>query len=164
MERTPQADKELPAVAGPRLFVSIHPSHSLICLSSSLPTSSRACAHTRTHTHKPKPPDRKYRLGSQRGFLIQTSPLEQPEVAAPTPLPLLLSFPLSLSLSLSCFFFSASLSFIHLPPHVLATRAHTDTPRLHTRATHPPPKRFRPAYQRFLRYFADLEDVCVCVE
>lgn len=36
------------------------------------------------HTHELKPPDRKYRLGSQRGFLIQTSPVEQPEVAAPT--------------------------------------------------------------------------------
>lgn len=37
------------------------------------------------HTHELKPPDRKYRLGSQRGILIQTSLVEQPEVAAPTP-------------------------------------------------------------------------------
>lgn len=51
-----------------------------------LPPSSHA------HTHKLKPPDRKYRLGSQRGILIQTSPVEQPEVAAPTSL--FLSLPL----------------------------------------------------------------------
>lgn len=89
---------------------SVHPSLPFICLSSSLPTSSHV------HTHELKPPDRKYRLGSQRGFLIQTSPVEQPEVASPTPLPLFLFNFCSLS---------ASVGFNHLPPHVLATRAHT---------------------------------------
>lgn len=75
------------------------------------------------HTHELKPPDRKYRLGSQRGFLIQTSPVEQPEVAAPTPL----SFILALSLSLS-----GSVGFNQLPPHVLATRAYIKTHTAHT--------------------------------
>lgn len=74
------------------------------------------------HTHELKPPDRKYRLGSQRGFLIQTSPVEQPEVAAPTPLSLFSSFIRALSLSLS-----GSVGFNQLPPHVLATRAHIKT-------------------------------------
>lgn len=76
-----------------------------------------------THSHELKPPDRKYRLGSQRGFLIQTSPVEQPEVAAPTPLSLVPYFilaPPSLSLS-------GSVGFNQLLLHVLATRAHTKT-------------------------------------
>lgn len=109
VEHTPQTDKELPAVAGPRLFVSVHPS--LFDLSVILPSHLLACTHTHTN---PNPPDRKYRPGSQRGFLIQTSPVEQPEVAAPTHLPLL-SFPLSLSLprlAISFFFFCLSVSAI----------------------------------------------------
>lgn len=81
---------------------------------SSAPPHSRTCP---PHLH----PNRKYRLGSQRGFLIQTSPLEQPAVA---------SLPFFFSLSLS---FSGSVDSNQLPPHVLATRAqthtHTDTSR-----------------------------------
>lgn len=82
---------------------------------SSLPfarLSSTHCTHIRAET----PPDRKYRLRSQRGFLIQTSP----EVAAPSP-------SLSLCLFFFCCFFSGSVGFNQLPPHVLATRAHTKT-------------------------------------
>lgn len=53
---------------------------------SSAPPHSRTCP---PHLH----PNRKYRLGSQRGFLIQTSPLEQPAVASlPFFLPLSLFF------------------------------------------------------------------------
>lgn len=74
----------------------------------------------RAHTHELKPPDRKYRLGSQRGFLIQTSPVEQPEVAAPTPLS-----PSSFYSSRSLFFGSKGLS--QLPPHVLTTRVRVRT-------------------------------------
>ncbi len=96
--------------AGLRLSLSDHPSLPFVRLSST--------PRARTHTHELKPPDRKYRLGSQRGFLIQTSPVEQPEVAAPTHL----SFILALSLSLS-----GSVGFNQLPPHVLATRAYIKT-------------------------------------
>lgn len=141
VQRAPQADEELPASSWtPPLC--LRPSLSLFDLSVLLPSHLFACAHT----HKPKPPDRKYGLGSQRGFLIQTSPVEQPEVAAPTPLPLVLSFQPPPPV-----FLSASVDFSRLPPHVLATRAHTDTPRLHTSAFPPTSfKRFRAAHQSFL--------------
>lgn len=138
-------------VAGLHLFVSVHPSLSLICLSSSLPTSSRA------HTHKPKPPDRKYGLGSQRGFLIQTSPVEQPEVAAPTPLPLVLSFqppPRSFFPPLSISVVCPRMSWQHV-----RTRTHLGCTQVHI---HPPVSR---DFGQLTRVFCDVlqtRKACVC--
>lgn len=155
VEHTPQTDKELPAVAGPRLFVSVHPS--LFDLSVILPSHLLAC----THAHKPKPPRQEVQAwipagvpnsnqsgGTARGGRSHSSP--------PSFIPAL-----SLSPS-SCyfFFFFLPLGFSHLPPHVLATRAHMDTPRLHTK-THPPPPRDFGQLTRVLCDVLQTQKVCV---
>lgn len=112
--------------AGLRLSLSVQPSLSFVHLPPSLPPP--------THSHKLKLPDRKYRLGSQRGFLIQTSPVEQPEVAAPTPLSLVPYFilaPLTLSFWLCGFQPAAPAcpcnTCTHKDPHILMI-AHKCTP------------------------------------